>query len=274
MSPEENSWTARRVANTADGTQIPVYECGEGETLLLVHGWTLDHSSFNAQLPLASDYRLVCFDRRGAGRSAALPNLGAEVSDINSIIDSLACDRVHLLGVSQGARIALRFAAEFFDRLQSLTVQGVVVDGYTAPVEDEGAIPLGHYVELVRNGELGKMHSEWLAHPLMSSDALELPAKEALEHVVRSYRGDDLRVSAVPQTAVAVLERLENVPTATLVITGERETAARKAHAAKLCDIMPCAQEVTLTRCGHLSNLSRPEAYNAVLKRFIDALPR
>jgi pimeloyl-ACP methyl ester carboxylesterase len=221
---------------------------------------------------LAAEFQLVTFDRRGCGESSAAPNLGAELGDIDAVIDSIESDSVHLLGVSQGARIALRYAAAKPERLRSLILQGAVVDGYVAPVEDEGAIPLAHYADLISNGELTRMQNEWLAHPLMASDTLDPEQKIALENMVHGYRGQDLLAAAGPAPA-PILEQLAGLTTPTLIITGERETDARKAHAEKLRQTMPHARETTLARCGHLSNLSRPEAYNLLVKRFIDSLP-
>ncbi|EED32112.1 3-oxoadipate enol-lactone hydrolase [gamma proteobacterium NOR5-3] len=273
MSPESQwSWTSTDIQNPEDGAAIRLHECGSGEVLLLVHGWTLDYSSFDSQLPLAEHYRLVTYDRRGFGESAAAPNLGAEPGDIDTIIDSLGVERVHLLGVSQGARIALRYAAAKPERLLSLILQGAVVDGYTAPVEDEGAIPLGHYAELVAQGKLSQMQDEWLAHPLMSSDTLDDRQRAALEHSVRGYGGQDLLSAPSGPAPPAILKQLANMATPTLIITGERETDARKAHAQQLRLSMPNAREMTLPRCGHLSNLSRADAYNTITKRFLGSL--
>lgn len=257
----------------ADGTPLTVHVAGSGPTLLMLHGWTLDHSSFDAQLPLARDYRLARFDRRGFGASAAAPDLGAEIGDIDAVIDALDTRSVHLLGVSQGARLAVRYAAARAGRLQSLIVQGVVVDDFTPDVDDDAPIPLAHYAELVSAGDLKAMHREWLAHPMMSRDPLTAAQQHELEAMVARYSGRDLlpaagRVDQVPAT----LDALRRVAVPTLIITGEFEGAARKAHAAHLRAILPDAREVVLEGCGHLSNFSRPDAYNELLWRFLKGL--
>lgn len=272
MSPDDSArWQSRATASAVDGTQINVLSCGAGEPIVLLHGWTLDHRSFNAQLPLAGEFELISFDRRGCGESNTAPNLAAEPEDIDTVLDSLGHESVHLLGVSQGARIALRYAAAKPGRLRSLILQGAVVDGYVAPVEDEDAIPLTHYAKLIARGALGQMQNEWLAHPLMASDTLTVEEKAALDDMVRGYWGQDLLAPPGPAPA-SIIDQLANLNTPTLIITGERETDARKAHAEKLRQTMPRAQEMILTSCGHLSNLSRPDAYNLLLKRFINSL--
>jgi pimeloyl-ACP methyl ester carboxylesterase len=266
MSPEP-------AAIAADGTHIPLYVSGAGEVLLLVHGWTLDHRSFAAQAPLADDYRLVSFDRRGCGVSTAAPDLGAETADIAAIVAALGADRVHLLGVSQGARVALRFAATHPGQLRSLILQGAAVDGYTPPMEDSSGIPLAEYAALARQGRLDELRARWLAHPLMRSESLGAAQQRALEDMVAGYHGRDLLRATPAATAIPDLtERLKTLDVPTLLISGERETAARRAHAQKLLDTLPRAREVVLADCGHLSNFSRPRAYNATVREFLRSL--
>lgn len=257
----------------ADGTPLSVHVAGSGPTLLMLHGWTLDYRSFDAQLPLARDYRLARFDRRGFGESAAAPDLGAEIGDIDTVIDALDTGSVHLLGVSQGARLAVRYAAARPGRLESLIVQGVVLDDYTPEADDDAPIPLAHYADLLGSGDVDTMRREWLAHPMMNSDPLTQAQQHELEAMVARYQGRDLlpaagRVEQVPAT----LDALRSLAVPTLIITGEFEGAARKDHAACLGRTLPDAQEVVLVGCGHLSNISRPDAYNDVLTRFLSTL--
>jgi pimeloyl-ACP methyl ester carboxylesterase len=272
MHPDTSAQSVADCRNPADGTRIRLHVSGRGEPLLLVHGWTLDHRSFAPQAPLAAHYRLVSYDRRGCGESLAAPNLVHEIGDIDAIIDALGGAPVHLLGVSQGARIALRYAARSAHRLRSLILQGAVIDGYTAPVEDEGAIPLGAYREMIERGQIDAMREAWLAHPLMASDDLDREQAAALREMVDGYRGTDL-VGPPPTAGPANrLEQLRDCPLPTLLITGERETAARKAHAQKLLETLPDARERVLPDCGHLSNLSQAASYNGVVLDFLNAL--
>mgnify|MGYP006303965681 CR=1 FL=1 len=266
-------WRAESLKSPVDAEELPVFVRGGGdEALLLLHGWTLDHRAFEAQAPLADDYLLLAPDRRGFGTSRAAPDLAAELDDIDAIIDALAPPSVHLLGVSQGARLALRYAASRPERLRSLIVQGVVVDGFDAPAADDEPIPLARYADLVRQGDLEAMRREWLAHPLMSSDPLDAAQQAAVERMVSDYRGTDLRSPTAAAAPPPVLDALAGSRLPTLIITGKLETAGRRAHAGKLRELMPGAREIVLDRCGHLSNLSQAAAYNAALRQFLGGL--
>jgi pimeloyl-ACP methyl ester carboxylesterase len=148
--------------------------------------------------------------------------------------------------------------------------QGVVIDGYTPKLPDDEPIPLEHYAELARRGKLEELRNDWLAHPLMSSDPLTAAQKEALAQIVAGYRGADLLGGPGATPAPALIDKLAATPVPTLIITGERETAGRRAHAEKLLETMPAAREIVLTNAGHLGNVSRAIAYNAALRDFLD----
>ena len=269
MSPEQLAATV----DLADGHSARVYSTGEGEPLLLLHGWSLDRRSFAPQRDaLAGRYRVLTFDRRGFGESTAPPDLNRELDDIDRILDSLGIERVHLLGVSQAARLALRYAVLRPARLCSLLVQGVVIDGYSPDASAGQDLPLAHYQALARGGDLDTLRKEWLAHPMMSA-GIEDPAQRALlTRIVADYRALDLTSEAPPiaPPAIDVLAGLPTLSLPILVLTGELETPARKAHAGELVRLAPRAREVMLPGAGHLSNLAAAPAYNQAVLDFLE----
>lgn len=76
-----------------DGTPIAFWTAGDGPPLLIVHGMTANHSSFDPLLPYLTPRRTVhVLDRRGRGASgdAASYTLEREYEDIVAVIDHLA----------------------------------------------------------------------------------------------------------------------------------------------------------------------------------------
>ena len=54
--------------------------------------------------------------------------------DLNALLDSLGAQKVHVLGMSQGARVALQFARRYPARVASLIIQGAPApDGFGLP---------------------------------------------------------------------------------------------------------------------------------------------
>ena len=97
------------VVESADGTQISVSAIGEGEPIVLVHGSTGSADGFALVVPeLATDFRVVTYDRRGRGRSGDRPDhaLEREADDLRAVL-AWAHGPVHLFGHSYGARVAM-----------------------------------------------------------------------------------------------------------------------------------------------------------------------
>ncbi len=73
---------------TDDGTRLVLDDLGEGQPVVLLHGWSLDRTCWEHQVPtlLSAGRRCVAYDRRGHGRS----DVPAQGYDADTIADDLA----------------------------------------------------------------------------------------------------------------------------------------------------------------------------------------
>ena len=255
-----------------DGGRLYVASYGEGPPLLLLHGWTLDGRMFGPQLEAwAGEFTVIVPDRRGFGRSTAPPALARELDDIDALLADFALEGVHLLGMSQGGRVALRYAATRRGRLRSLILQGAVVDGFAADEAADERLPIAEWAALARAGGVEAVKKQWLAHPMLRLGPEAAEGRRLLKAMVADYRGADLVGFDAADYAFAldVLAALSHFTKPTLILTGARESAARKAHARAILEAIPNAREVFLERSGHLANLSEPEAYAEAVAAFV-----
>jgi len=247
---------------------ISVYEpISPRLTLLCVHGWTLDGRSFSGQHVLAEQgVRVVTFDRRGFGVNELTPGLDQELEDIDQLLNHLP-GPIYAFGVSQGARLLLRYAARPSATLRGLIVQGGLVDGL--PTE-QNEIPYGRYACMLEAGDYEAFAREWLAHPLMRSG---VPSSKllAVADLIRGYEGRDLRGPAarlVEQDLSGVLPKVFSAEGPRLwVIEAEQESEIRRAHARFL--IKNCGARGVPMPGGHLCHFTHPDAFN---ERLLTAL--
>ena len=114
------------------------YTCfGEGPAVLLIHGCTMwsDMWHINGVVDaVASNYKLIVPDLRGHGKSTKPhdpKHYGmAMLRDLVEILDSENVEKVHLVGFSTGAEIALKLATSSPDRVASMFVIGA---GWSGP---------------------------------------------------------------------------------------------------------------------------------------------
>jgi pimeloyl-ACP methyl ester carboxylesterase len=93
---------------------LHVVRAGTGPLLVLVHGSATDHATWTIQLAtrLPSAYRVVAYDRRGAGTSAfphgvAWCSIEDHASDLAALIDAEGGGPALVAGSSCGAVVVL-----------------------------------------------------------------------------------------------------------------------------------------------------------------------
>lgn len=260
-----------------DSGRLFVEQSGKGSPLVLVHGWPLDHRVFEPQRRyLSQQFRVVAFDRRGFGQSTAPADLSQELDDIDRILAALSLDRVHLLGMSQGGRIALRYAVTRPRRLRSLILQGAVVDGLELGGTDSERIPLEDYAQLVQAGRIGELRERWMNHPMMAIDLRYPFARKLLREIVSTYSGADLIGFSATRHAFSlnVANELPHLAVPAVLLTGAHETAMRRRHARRLLEKVPQCREIIFEHSGHMCNLTEPDRYNSSVEEFCEEVDR
>ncbi|TMI98620.1 MAG: alpha/beta fold hydrolase, partial [Bacillati bacterium ANGP1] len=95
------------------GTDLYFVEHGRGIPVVLVHGSVGTLDSWRAQLAaFASGYRVIAYSRRfhppnAARRDGQTYSLSLHADDLIGLIETLGLERVHLVGSSYGAYVAL-----------------------------------------------------------------------------------------------------------------------------------------------------------------------
>ena len=97
---------------------------GSGEPLILIHGLSMDSSTWFDRVPLLSQkYQVVIFDNRGVGRTDA-PNEDYSTEmmadDTAALLKFLNVDKAHILGFSMGGMIAQIVALKYPELVKSL----------------------------------------------------------------------------------------------------------------------------------------------------------
>ena len=101
---------------SVDGVKLHCEERGAGPAVLFVHEYGGSCRSFDMQVEaFRARHRCVVFNARGYPPSEVPASVGSysqyhAAADIGAVLDGLAIQRAHLVGVSMGAASALQFA--------------------------------------------------------------------------------------------------------------------------------------------------------------------
>jgi len=129
-----------------DGIEIAYLDEGEGEPIVLVHGFA-STAAINWVFPgwvttlTKARWRVIALDNRGHGASSKLYDPAAYHSatmaeDVRALLDHLGITRADVMGYSMGARIAAYLALAHPERVRSIILGGLgghLVDGVGLP---------------------------------------------------------------------------------------------------------------------------------------------
>jgi non-heme chloroperoxidase len=103
-----------------DSASTPIYyeDHGNGQPVVLIHGYPLNSDSWERQEPglLSAGYRVIRYDRRGFGNSSR-PTTGFDydtfAADLNALMEQLALENAVLVGFSMGIGEVTRYLGKY-----------------------------------------------------------------------------------------------------------------------------------------------------------------
>lgn len=131
-----------RFCHSADGVRIAYAVTGQGPPLVKAANW-LSHLEYDWEsslwrhwlVELSCRFRLLRYDERGCGLSdwnTTSFTIDAWVDDLATVVDAAGLDRFPLLGLSQGAAVAVEYASRHPERVSALVLYGGYVHGPVA----------------------------------------------------------------------------------------------------------------------------------------------
>ena len=278
--------TIRYCTTSADNVQLAYSFAGAGPPLLKVANW-LNHLEFDWVSPMwaplfneFTSYRqLLRYDSRGVGLSdwdVGEFTFDLLVDDLETVIDASGVETFALLGISQGAAIAIDYAARNPDRVTHLILWGGFARGRRKRGNQEDYKESEAFITLMRQG-WGKETSPF--RQMFAS--LYLP--DANDEQIKWWT-DMQRTATSPENAVSlretiddldVSERLAEVQTPTLIVHSEREAVAPMSEARFMAARIANAKFVALDSANHLVLYQEPEWQRAVseIEAFLTSKP-
>ena len=247
---------------------------GRGRPVILIHGWAVDRRMWAAQIPaLKRRFKVITFDRRGFGQSTCPAGLDQELDDLDALLDHFKLDEAAFVGMSQGGRIAMRYAASRPNRVTALVLQGAPLDGLTPPSFDPSIVPTAKLAALLRAGNRGEMIQLLSDHVLMERDSRSPTARAALQTMLRDYRGEDLQMAApVEQPLEDARMMLGQITAPTIVLTGSRETIWLRQVADFTARNIRGARRRVIRGGRHFVNMTHATDYNRCVVDFLERI--
>jgi pimeloyl-ACP methyl ester carboxylesterase len=206
---------------TVDGVKLSVLDQGQGEAVLLLHGFPDSKALYRDVIPelTRAGFRAVAFDQRGFGESDAPAGkrsygLSQAAADALGVLDALGIERAHLVGHDWGAAVGWVLAGCHPDRFKTFSALSL---GHARAYTEAGFAQLkkAWYIALVLVPGLG----EWLVrafnwklfrigtahHPEAERWIADLSRPGRLTAGLNWYRANALHVTKHPRPQIPVL---------------------------------------------------------------------
>lgn len=245
----------------SDGVQIAYLDKGEGEPILLIHGFASNVAT-NWIDPgwvrtlTEAGRRVIAFDNRGHGKSDKLyePELygaPAMAEDARRLLDHLKIPRADLFGYSMGARIAAFLLFAHPERVRSVVFGGLGINMVRGMV---GTGPLARALEAPRIEDVTNDTAR-------SFRAFAEQTKSDLKALAACMRGPREKVTP---------EQLGAIEVPVLVAVGSEDVIGGPGD--ELASLIPGAQFLDIARRDHMKAVGDQRFKRGVLD-FLTARP-
>lgn len=253
---------------------------GQGLPVLLVHGFPLDHTMWNAQIEaLAPHCRVIAPDLRGFGQSplgAADPQHGISMEqnadELIELLDALGItESIVLIGFSMGGYIAWQFVRKYADRLCAL----IQCDTRAAADTDEGRAGRLKMAEKIAEWGSARV-AEMMGPKLFSAHGLETKPQLMTELRRVVSRTAPAGIAAAQRGMAArpdVTALLPTIQVPTLVLVGADDVISTSPEMRSIAAAIPEATFVEIPAAGHMTTMENPAAVNDALITFLKELP-
>jgi proline-specific peptidase len=270
-----------------NGAALFVRAVGDGVPVIVLHGGPdFDHYYLRPELDrLAGPCRLIYYDQRGRGRSAAgvQPDdvsIDSDLADLDAVRQSFGVSSVAVLGHSWGGMLAAEYATRHPGAVSRLILMN------TAPVSSADWLTFRNVLADRRrgNGDLDRLRTIAASDGYLSGDpAADLDYyrvhfrlaldDDALERVLPRLRAHFTAPGVLMARAIEhrlygqtwerpnydLIPKLRRLEVPTLVLHGEHDFVPLEV-VVRIADAMPRARLAVLAGCGHFAYLEQPEA--------------
>lgn len=246
---------------TENNTKIYYQLTGKGTPIVFIHGFTLDHRMWKPQVDFfCHDYQTLIYDMRGYGKSSVPNTKYSHHDDLKKLLNYLAIDKIHLVGLSLGGEIALDFSISNPERLMSLSLLASSLSGYKSTVDWDVHAP---------DKGLEQAKQNWLNHDLFKPTMKKNDVVKILQGYIQSYSGWHW-LNSDPRKKVSglALNRLEEIICPTLVMSGKDDLSYFHDIAKILISKIDNTESQCINDAGHMINLEQPTIVNSLLQQF------
>jgi 3-oxoadipate enol-lactonase len=246
---------------TANGLELAYVRAGTGQSLVLLHGFPLDHAIWDDLIPrLQNDFDLIIPDLRGFGVSQTNDKeytLDDMAVDTAALLHHLKLNKVFVAGHSMGGYVALAFARLYPDLVLGL---GLVASQAVADTPERQKMRYADAEQVSSQGVglLLGMAEKLSPNPHIQTLVRPIILRQSVAGVAGALRAMAVRPDST--------DFLSGFTKPLVVIHGEADVLIPPERARAVKMLGPHAVMTLLPGCGHMPMMEKPQMTADCLK--------
>lgn len=254
-----------------DGTSY--FSCGDGETVIFIHGVGLDKSMWGGQVAgLAKQYHIIGYDMLGHGDSPepqSRDTIEAYAEQLERLIKGLKIDKpITVVGFSMGGLVARAFALKYPHRVARL----VVLNSVFNRTEQQRRNVLLRCKDVEKFGPGANVDAaieRWFSQEYRGANPAQIDA--FTQRIITNSKNGYLHTYKLfGESDNHGVSKLSGLDVPTLVATGELDIGSTPEMAHGLALHLPKAKVIVLEQQRHMMPVESPQIVNSMLLRFFE----
>ena len=266
-------------AVAGDNVKLYYEEAGQGVPILFVHEFASDYRGWEPQMrEFGKRYCCITYSARGYTPSDVPADPDAYsykhvMRDAVAVLDHLAIDKAHIIGLSMGGYTALQVALNHPDRVRSMTLAGAGSgsERWFTETFHKNSRELGAQFE--RDGSAA-VAATYGNGPSRVPFAIKDPrgfaefAKHLAEHDAKGSANTSRGFQGARPSMYDFEDAIRRLKTPALIVVGDEDDRCIE-PSLFLKDTIAASGLVMLPKTGHVVNLEEPDLFNAVVGDFL-----
>lgn len=240
-----------------------------GPFVALVNSLATDHTMWEPQVPvLADDYRVLRYDARGHGKSAAPAGpytMDMLVDDLFGLLGHFGAQRAHIVGVSLGGLTAMAAALRHSPLVAAIVpcdCRADVPPEFVKGIDDRNVLVRAQGTQAIAD----MMVERWFTPPTLAAKPAYL---EKIRAMIRATSVEGFTGCAEAIKLSGLRARAHEIRSPSLFVVGAQDAALPVDMMRAMQGDVPGSELAVIPEAGHIANIENPDAFNAAVLGFL-----
>lgn len=261
---------------------IKIYQQGNGEPILLLHGWPTNSQLWNAQVEvLKSNYKVITLDWLGFGKSDKSTDFHYTFSKSKEILDVVLekllkpHEKINIVAHDIGGPPAILWAHQNPKKVKRLILLNTVIYPFSTALDTMSHFFFG--VPLIREVLVSRFGLNNLMNTMTRSRKREI--RQPIEEILNWHEGFNSQIKlktileplkeGKKKEFLSLEQKFKAIETNKYLIIAEKDPLCY-AHIKKLSENNPNIPHFIIPNCGHYMPIDRPQEINQVLLQVLE----